>query len=278
MRPEQTTVALIAWALFLGFIAILGTAGYWLVPLWMWLRPARMTARPPALAPVRTRSLLPLPLEAALAQHEAPLTRLGFAPSVPVRDARDVSKVRGGASGVVQLWRHADDGTIASLMVSPTGATSALAVLWLTTRLADGTTVETMNLPMPSSFPAPADFRRARFPDERAPQRLLTLHRARVRELGKTDPEPMDDPVAFQYAREQKALDWFVSSGYMRRSGDRLRHTFRGAFGSVYRQLLIWRWLDGRRNEAERRRLLVAAGLPTSTGPSKSLGSRLLFE
>lgn len=266
------------WIVFLGSIAVLATAGYWLLPLWYWVRPARVTARPPALAQVRTRSLLPHSMEAALVQHEAPLTRLGFSALVPVRDARDATKIRGGTSGVIQLWRHAEDGTVAAVMVSPTGPASALSVLSLTTRLADGTTVETTNMPVASVFPPLSDLRRARFRAERVPKRLLALHRARVAELGRPDPESIEDPVAFQSAREQRALDWFVASRYMRRSGDRLRHTLRGAFLGTWRQMAPWKWVDAWRNERERRRLAVLAGIERRHGNERSLSSRLLFE
>jgi hypothetical protein len=106
MPLEQTTVAVAAWILFLGVMAILATAGYWLLPLWNWVGPSRQPARAPRFAAVRTRSLLPFPLEAALAQHEGPLAALGFEPQVAVRDVRDAAKIRSGTSGVTQYWVH----------------------------------------------------------------------------------------------------------------------------------------------------------------------------
>ena len=261
-----------------GIIAALATMGYWLAPLVALLRPARLGARAPSLGYVRTRSLLPLPLEAALDRHDAPLRKAGFEPCPPVRELRDLNKARGGTSGVAQLFRHPGNGDTAALIVTPKAPNGATAVLHFSTRLADGTTLETCNMPAPIALPAMRGTRRLRFEGELAPPRLYALHRARVAESGPAAPQPFDDALAAMHALEQRSLDWMVECGYMRRSGDRLRPTIRGAFAGACRRLPPWSWLERRHAERERRRLTRAARLPTSHGNERSLASRVLFE
>ena len=222
-------------------VVLMLLAPYWLGPITIKLKQSRPAA-PQGMEPVADPASLSAQLAAFVTGSRSVLEALGFGNFAILRQG----------SGVV-LLAETEPGTVACALAiqKPDGGLHAL--LGFTTRLQAGAKLRTSNSPLPSITPAPAGESWIRLPAERNAGRLYAIHLRRVAEAtaaGKRiDRLTIGNPVAYQYNEELASVAQCVASGYWRRSGDRLRPTWKGAFLSAWRLLQPWRGINEHRDE-----------------------------
>jgi hypothetical protein len=162
-----------------------------------------------------------------------------------------------GRPSLVQLFVHTASGDVATVIAMESPKAGLHSLLGFTTHFEDGTACYTGNGALPSAIPARPGHMRHRFPKEREPMRLYTLHRAALKKLNGKVPRPMkiENSVAYQLEQEPQSRQWMIDSGYYRLDGEFLRSTWKGAYLGIWRHLPPWRTLSERRDERLRQRL-----------------------
>jgi len=218
---------------------------YLVIPILLWRR--QPTGGASRYATVDDMAEMPRPASAYLAHQALILGRLGFAPSAPFHEWND-----GGYMMYHQVHVHRLTGDVATIGLLMKTESPEIVNVSRTFRsvFASPGDVWTAHSPMGSSSPdtpGTAIFRVGRVvqfgPDDL--ERLYQMHRAFVRR-SRTTPQlraPLTDPIEYHREIEQAGRRDMLASGWFRENtANQLQKTLKGAFLSVWRELIPWAW------------------------------------
>jgi hypothetical protein len=218
---------------------------YFVIPILLWRR--QPTGGLSRYATVDDMAEMPRPASAYLAHQALILGRLGFTPSTPFHEWND-----GGYMMYHQVHVHRQTGDVATIgLLMRTGSPEIVNVTrTFRSMFASPGDVWTAHSPMAASAPdtpGTSVFRVGRVvqfgPDDL--ERLYQMHRVFVRRT-RTTPQRralMTDPIEYQRELEQTGRRDMVASGWFwENATNQLQKTLKGAFLSVWRELIPWCW------------------------------------